>query len=464
MVSVFSPPLNGNQVSEPLQHLTNIHIISIKHTMFSSFMKMLLYIILLYSSVVLAFTNQQQYWMRTRIQSRYQTSLMSLTKLADEQQSWILIVEDESSLRNAIGKYLAEEGYYVTGVSDAQSALLICKGMVPPSRRLPDFITQHTNSTLPDCIVLDIQLNGEIDGIDLLKNVRSDSQLESIPVVLLTAKGRVDDRIAGYNAGADAYLPKPFDAEELLVIINGLKRKNNRDSIEGSDNTIINDIKRELREIKALLNEDASTQQPSNLSADSIYKEVVKIKEDIKAGNAVSNDDLTQSSTNTIPSQYNTLSILTPEETTIINYVCQGLSNKEIARYMGCSISKIEKSLSSMFKKVDVINRGDLAHWWKDYSTTLGDENASKVYKTKLEEVNNDTSKPKQETSSSLLTEEEEQVMNLLAKGYTTDEIESASKSTKKNITKLLNSLIKKAGVVNRTELVQWWKENGIND
>lgn len=417
--------------------------------------------------MVLAFTNHQQIWRQPTIQSRYQTSLMSLAKLDDEQQSWILIVEDESSLRNAIGKYLSEEGgYYVTGVSDAQSALLICKGMVPPSRRLPDFITQHTNSTLPDCIVLDIQLNGEIDGIDLLRMIRSGSQLESIPVVLLTAKGRVDDRIAGYNAGADAYLPKPFDAEELLVIINGLKRKNNRDSIEGSDNTIITDIKRELRKIKALLNEDASTQQPSNLSADSIYKEVVKIKEDIKAGNAVSNDDLTQSSTNTIPSQYNTLSILTPEGTTIINYVCQGLSNKEIARYMGCSISKIEKSLSSMFKKVDVINRGDLAHWWKTYSQTLGDENVlSKVYKTKLEEVNVAISKPTQEeTSSSLLTEEEEQVMNLLAKGYTTDEIVSATKSTKKNITKLLKTLIKKAGVANRTELVQWWKENGIND
>jgi len=394
---------------------------------------------------------------------------MSLTKLADEQQSWILIVEDENSLRNAIGKYISEEGgYYVTGVSDAQSALLICKGMVPPSRRLPDFITQHTYSIkLPDCIVLDIQLNGEIDGIDLLRMIRSDSQLESIPVVLLTAKGRVDDRIAGYNAGADAYLPKPFDIEELLVIINGLKGKNNKDFIEKSDNTMIKDIRRELREIKALLNEDASTLQPSNLSADSIYKEVVKIKEDIiTATKTVSNDDhLTQTSTSIIPSRYNTLSILTPEETKVINYVCQGLSNKEIARNMVCSISKIEKSMSSMFKKAAVTNRVDLTNWWKDYSKTLDDVNVSKVYKAKPKEVNVDTSKPTQEeTSSSLLTEEEEQVIDYLARGYTTDEIASATKSTKKNITKLLNNLIKRADVVNRTELVQWWKENGIND
>ena len=415
--------------------------------------------------MVLAFTNHQQIWMQPTIQSRYQTSLMSLTKL---DESWILIVEDENSLRNAIGKYISEEGgYYVTGVSDAQSALLICKSMVPPSRRLPDFITQHTNSTLPDCIVLDIQLNGEIDGIDLLRMIRSDSQLESIPVVLLTAKGRVDDRIAGYNAGADAYLPKPFDAEELLVIINGLKRKNNRNFIEKSDNTMIKDIRRELREIKALLNEDASTLQPSNLSADSIYKEIVKIKEDIiKATKTVSNDlHLTQSSTNTIPSQYNTLSILTPEETTVIHYVCHGLSNKEIARNMVCSISKIEKSMSSMFKKANVTNRRDLTNWWKDYSKTLGDENASKVYTTIPEGVNDEASKlTQEETSSSLLTEEEEQVMNLLAKGYTTDEIASATKLTKKKITKLLKILIKKADVANRTELVQWWKENGIND
>ena len=391
-------------------------------------MKMLLCIIL-YSSVVLAFTNQQQYWMRTRIQSRYQTSLMSLAKLDDEQQSWILIVEDENSLRNAIGKYISEEGgYYVTGVSDAQSALLICKGMVPPSRRLPDFITHtNSNSTLPDCIVLDIQLNGEIDGIDLLRMIRSDSQLESIPVVLLTAKGRVDDRIAGYKANADAYITKPFDAEELLVIINSLKRKNNRDSIEGSDNTMITDIKRELREIKALLNEDDSTQQQSNLSADSIYKEVVKIKEDIiTATKTVSNDDhLTQSSTNTILSQYNTLSILTPEETKVIKYVYQGLSNKEVARNMVCSISKIEKSMSSMFQKANVTNRGDLTNWWKSYSQTLGNENVSKDYTT-IQGVNDEASKPTQEeTSSSLLTGRRS---------------------------------------ANRTELVQWWKENGIND
>jgi len=414
--------------------------------------------------MVLSFTNQRQYWKQSR-QSCFQT-FMSLAK-TDE--SWILIVEDENSLRNAIGKYISEEGgYYVTGVSDAQSALLICKGMVPPSRRLPDFITHtntNSNSTLPDCIVLDIQLNGEMDGIDLLRMIRSDSQLESIPVVLLTAKGRVDDRIAGYNAGADAYLPKPFDIEELLVVINGLKIRKNRDSIEESDNTMIKDIRRELREIKALLNEDASTLQPSNLSADSIYKEIVKIKEDIiTATKTVSNDDLTQSSTNTIPSQYNTLSILTPEETTVIHYVCHGLSNKEIARNMVCSISKIEKSMSSMFKKANVTNRRDLTNWWKDYSKTLDDVNVSKVYKAKPKEVNVDTSKPTQEETSSSLLTEEEQVIDYLARGYTTDEIASATKSTKKNITKLLKILIKKAGVANRTELVQWWKENGIND
>jgi DNA-binding NarL/FixJ family response regulator len=54
---------------------------------------------------------------------------------------------------------------------------------------------------------------------------------------------------------------------------------------------------------------------------------------------------------------------------------------------------------------------------------------------------------------------EEEQVIDFLARGYTTDEITTASKSTTKNITKLLNSLLKKAGVVNRTELVHWWRE-----
>jgi DNA-binding NarL/FixJ family response regulator len=356
---------------------------------------------------------------------------------------WILVVEDEDSLRNAVGKYLSKEGgYYVTGVADAQSALLVCRGLVPTTRGIPsqklltqDSISTTNNSTthLPDCLILDIQLNGPINGLDLLKIIRSDELLASLPVVLLTAKGKVEDRILGYKAGADAYLPKPFDPDELISIINGLTSGN---TIDYSSGEFIIKLKRELEEIKALLNDDPPATQ-SRVSLDSLYRDILDIKGTIQT-------DVVDTTTNTQSArQYNQYnSILTPDETTIINFISDGMINKDIATEMDCSVSKVEKRITLMFKKAGVHNRGALVDWWSDYSKTLGD----------LET-------PTQENITTL-TSKEKRVIELLESGMTTDEIISETKSTKAKITKQLDSLMKKAGVDTRTELVRWWRDN----
>ena len=95
-----------------------------------------------------------------------------------------------------------------------------------------------------------------------------------------------------------------------------------------------------------------------------------------------------------------------------------------------------------MFKKTDMHNRVALVDWWSDYSKTLGD------FET-----------PTQENITTL-TSEEKRVIELLESGMTTDEIISETKSTKAKITKQLDSLMKKAGVDTRTELVRWWRDN----
>ncbi len=219
----------------------------------------------------------------------------------------ILIVENDNDLRKAIGKFLAKGGYHVTGVADARSAILVCRGIVRPvnSSRTrfkldPNFTKQHLvgdqsinstkNSTLsivPDCLVLDIQLGGAVDGLGLLNIIRSDPVLASLPVVLLTAKGKVEDRIIGYGSDADAYLPKPFEPEELLSIIDGLLlRENVTSSTEQygnkKSNIVYRDLKRELTEIKNLLNLNAPSNGMSMTTDISLQRDVLEIKNKLK--------------------------------------------------------------------------------------------------------------------------------------------------------------------------------------
>ena len=245
-----------------------------------------------------------------------------------DQKKWILLVEDEDSLRKAIGKYVAKEGrYLVTGVVDARSAMLVCHGIVRPnfngkidpaiffqisensSMENSSDTTHHSRS--PDCIILDIRLPGEMDGLELLKTIRSDKILSSLPVVLLTAKGRVEDRVAGYNAGADAYLSKPFDPAELLSIVDSLLRRNYpskgtvnsniMDASSGNDGVVTTtvDLMNELKEIESLLrklgfdkkrkstDESVHTKKDEDdleglISIDSLRQELLEIKASIK--------------------------------------------------------------------------------------------------------------------------------------------------------------------------------------
>ena len=246
----------------------------------------------------------------------------------------ILIVENDDDLRKAIGKFLAKGGgYHVTGVADARSAMLVCRGVVQPinSSRTrfkldPNFTKQHLvgdqsinstqNSTLsiiPDCVVLDIQLDGSVDGLGLLNMIRSDPVLASLPVVLLTAKGKAEDRIIGYESDADAYLPKPFEPEELLSIIDGLLlRENFISSTEQygkeKSNTVYGDLKRELNEIKTLLNLNASPNGMSTATDNSLQSDILEIKNTLKDLVV----DQTPQYAKSMKYNYDSISILTP--------------------------------------------------------------------------------------------------------------------------------------------------------
>jgi len=116
----------------------------------------------------------------------------------------ILIVEDETPMRTALADLFASEGYRVLTAADGESGL----------RRALD--------EKPDLILLDVMLP-KLDGFGVCAELRR--LAGEMPVMMLTAKGQVEDRVTGLDSGADDYLVKPFSAEELLARVRALLRR-----------------------------------------------------------------------------------------------------------------------------------------------------------------------------------------------------------------------------------------------
>ncbi|WP_417719281.1 response regulator [Salipiger sp.] len=115
----------------------------------------------------------------------------------------LLIVDDDERIRGLLQKFLIRHGFLVSAARDAAHARRLLAGL--------DF----------DMIVLDVMMPGE-DGISLTRAIR---ETRMTPVMLLTARGETEDRIAGLEAGADDYLAKPFEPKELLLRINAILRR-----------------------------------------------------------------------------------------------------------------------------------------------------------------------------------------------------------------------------------------------
>jgi two-component system phosphate regulon response regulator OmpR len=119
--------------------------------------------------------------------------------------SHILVVEDDARLRDRLARYLTGEGFRVTAAPDAAGARARMRGVSP------------------DLLVLDVMMPGET-GLDFTRSLREE-QGHDLPVLMLTARGAPEDRIAGFEAGADDYLPKPFEPRELVLRIRALLRR-----------------------------------------------------------------------------------------------------------------------------------------------------------------------------------------------------------------------------------------------
>ena len=120
----------------------------------------------------------------------------------------ILIIDDDIQLSKLIEEFLETFNYEIIIFHEPEPAL------------------QFLQKNIMDLVILDIMLPG-IDGFQALRKIREDSQ---IPVIMLTARGEISDRVVGLDFGADDYMPKPFEPRELLARINSILRRVNEPS------------------------------------------------------------------------------------------------------------------------------------------------------------------------------------------------------------------------------------------
>ncbi|WP_089289323.1 response regulator [Azospirillum sp. RU37A] len=136
-----------------------------------------------------------------------------MTDIAD--QPHILVVDDDTRLREALRRYLSQNGFMVTAAQDAADARARLGGLAF------------------DLIVLDVMMPGE-SGLDLCRDLSTQGVA---PILLLTARGEAEDRIQGLEAGADDYLPKPFEPRELVLRIQSILRRQARPGAGGGANS-----------------------------------------------------------------------------------------------------------------------------------------------------------------------------------------------------------------------------------
>jgi two-component system, OmpR family, response regulator MprA len=117
----------------------------------------------------------------------------------------VLLVDDDAPIRRMLERTLAAEGYEVAAVADGGAALA------------------RIERSLPDVIVLDVAMPG-LDGLQVTRRLRAKGL--PVPILLLTARDALEERVAGLDAGADDYLVKPFEVEELTARLRALLRRN----------------------------------------------------------------------------------------------------------------------------------------------------------------------------------------------------------------------------------------------
>ena len=199
----------------------------------------------------------------------------------------LLLIDDDPNLILLVKDYLEFRGYEVITAENGREAL--------------DVLEQD----IPDMIICDVMMP-EMDGYTFVNHVREDERTSWIPVLFLSAKGQSQDRVKGLNIGADVYMVKPFEPEELVA------------QVEAS-------LKQSFRQQR---------QNLTNGSGDNPSK--IQVPYDVH---------------------------LTQTELKVVQFVARGLANRDIADELNVSQRTVESHVSNMLGKTGLHNRTELARW-----------------------------------------------------------------------------------------------------
>jgi DNA-binding NarL/FixJ family response regulator len=208
----------------------------------------------------------------------------------------ILIVDDDPGIRLSVSDYLELAGYSVIMAENGQNALAM--------------VSQYQ----PHLIVTDVTMP-QMDGYELIRQVRRQPAFRLLPVIFLTARTNTDERIKGYQLGCDAYLPKPFELNELTAVVRNLLERSQM-------------MESEWRQrLRSVPDEEPLTEK-----------------------------------------HHKTLALdLTQREQEVLAELVEGLSNGQIGDRLHLSPRTIEKHVSSLLRKTETSNRAELVRFAMDH-------------------------------------------------------------------------------------------------
>lgn len=274
------------------------------------------------------------------------SSMNSNNYSESERRRTLFLIDDEQPILDAVGTYLSGAGY---DVYPFLNATLPMQMLLHPNANANDkHEEKNPRMVMPDAIICDIMMP-LISGIEFLTMIRSNPATLNMPFILLTAKSLVGDRVRGYDAGTDGYLMKPFDPEELLVMMDSIiKRKEFMEFYQ--DSVTVEELREDLDEVReALKQEERFLLGSSSSTTDS------KVNGDRSSGSySFQNGDQLTSSNHPL---------LSLDEMDVLELLCQGYMNKEIASELQYSVRWVEGHLTSMFRKANCRNRTELVRW-----------------------------------------------------------------------------------------------------
>lgn len=210
-----------------------------------------------------------------------------MSETPNPQSTTLLLIDDDPNLILLVKDYLEFRGYDIITANNGAEGLAALA------------------TATPDLIICDVMMP-EMDGYSFIQNVRQNTKTSWIPVIFLSAKSQIQDRIQGLNQGADVYLVKPFEPEELVA------------QVESS-----------LSQAKRMLSYSSAGHK----------SQMIQVPNNVE---------------------------LTPTETKVVTYVSQGLSNREISEKLKVSQRTVESHVSNMLNKTNLSNRTELARWAMD--------------------------------------------------------------------------------------------------